>query len=55
MAGATKPKSDNSEISEVTKHCTGVQVGTNSLEMKYENGIKFSKECGNQCTWWQGI
>jgi hypothetical protein len=26
MAGATKPKSDNSEISEVTKHCTCVQI-----------------------------
>jgi len=47
MAGATKPKSDNSVISEVTKHCTGVQMVTNSLKMKQENGVKSSKVCGN--------
>jgi len=47
VAEATKPKSDNSKISEMTKHCTGVQMGTNSLEMKHENGVKSSKECGN--------
>jgi hypothetical protein len=47
MAGHTKQQSDNSKISEVTNHFTGVQMGTNSLEMKNENDIKSSIECGN--------
>ena len=47
MVGPTKPQSDNSEIREVTNHFTGVQMDTNSLEVKYENGIKSSIECGN--------
>jgi hypothetical protein len=42
-----KPQSDNSKVSEVIKRFTRVQMDTNSLEMKSENGIKSSKECGN--------
>jgi len=47
MAGPTKPQSDNSEISKMANHFTGVEMSKNSLEMKHENGIKSSKECGN--------
>jgi hypothetical protein len=46
MAGVTKPKSDISEINEMTNHFTGVQVGTNTLETKHKNGVSVQKDVG---------